>query len=183
MLALQTRVETLSKACDATGIARPDDVISDIRVHYDYKGSVTKAESLSSYEGSTPKYTMTGETTVAYGRPTSVTDVYGKTTTMAYAPASGSTATKVTMTNTLGHTSTVEIGTGIGHAAFEAATYGPHKHTGIGTSLVLTDQRPRVQGDQHQPSTERVPRGDHRCLQVSTQSARVRQEPRITPGL
>lgn len=123
MPALQTRVETLSKACDATGIARPDDVISDIRVHYDDKGNVTKAESLSSYEGSTPKYTLTGETTVdAHGRPTSVTDVYGETTTMAYAPASGSIATKVTTTNTLGHTSTVELDAGRGMVLAEEDT-------------------------------------------------------------
>ena len=123
MPALQTRIETLAKACDATGIARPADVVSDIRVHYDDKGNVIKGESLSSYEGSTPKYTLTGETTVdAYGRPTSVTDVYGKTTTMAYAPAAGSIATKITTTNTLGHGSTVELDAGRGMILAEEDT-------------------------------------------------------------
>ncbi|MFI7367667.1 RHS repeat-associated core domain-containing protein [Streptomyces sp. NPDC050149] len=113
--ALRTRVETLARACDATDIVRPADVISDIRVQYDDNGNVTKAESLSSYEGSTPRYTLTGETKFdVYGRPTSVTDVYGKTTSMAYSPPSGSIATKITTTNTLGHSRTVEIDAGRG---------------------------------------------------------------------
>jgi hypothetical protein len=40
-----------------------------------------------------------------------------------------------------------------------------------------------VQGNQHQPSTGRASRGDHRYLQVSTKSARAALEPRISPGL
>ncbi|RSS79418.1 RHS repeat domain-containing protein [Streptomyces sp. WAC06614] len=45
---------------------------------------------------------------------TSTTDVYGKTTRAEYTPASGAIVTKVTTTNTLGHTSTNEMDPGRG---------------------------------------------------------------------
>ncbi|MFF5253846.1 RHS repeat-associated core domain-containing protein [Streptomyces leeuwenhoekii] len=123
MPALQTRVETLAKACDAASVSRPADVVSDIRVHYDDKGNVIKGESLSSYEGSTPKYTLTGEVKVdAYGRPASVTDVYGHTTTTAYSPAADSIPTKITTTNVLGHSSAVELDPGRGLVLAEEDT-------------------------------------------------------------
>ncbi|MEV7593014.1 DddA-like double-stranded DNA deaminase toxin [Streptomyces sp. NPDC089922] len=115
MFDFQSRVETLSKACDATGIARPADVVSDTRVEYDSVGNVVKGESLASYDGTTPKYTLTGSSTHdAYGRQTSTTDVYGKTTRTEFTPASGGIVTKVVTTNPLNHTSTNEIDPGRG---------------------------------------------------------------------
>lgn len=117
LLALQTRVETTAKACDATTVKRPDDVISDKRVHYDAKGNVDKAESLSSYADGKPVYSLTGTTTVDdYGRPTATTDIHGNTTKTKYDPPADSVATKVVTTNALGHTSTTELDPGRGLA-------------------------------------------------------------------
>ncbi|MFJ6246261.1 MULTISPECIES: polymorphic toxin-type HINT domain-containing protein [unclassified Streptomyces] len=110
----QTRVETVAKACDAA-VERPADVISDAKVGYDAVGNVEKSESLSGYAGGKPQYTLSGTSTFdAHGRITSATDVYGKTTTTAYTPASGSVVTKVVTTNALGHTATVESDPGRG---------------------------------------------------------------------
>ncbi|MET9837362.1 polymorphic toxin-type HINT domain-containing protein [Streptomyces virginiae] len=115
MFAQQSRVETLSKACDATDIARPADVVSDTRVEYDAVGNVVKGETLASYEGSTPKYVLTGTSTHdAYGRITSATDVYGAVTRTAYTPAAGGIVTKVATTNQLGHTTVNELDAGRG---------------------------------------------------------------------
>ncbi|MCD7444194.1 Rhs family-like protein [Streptomyces lincolnensis] len=115
IIALQTRIETTAKACDATDVKRPDDVIDDKRLHYDAKGNVDRAESLSAYTDGKPVYSLTGTTTVdTYGRPTSATDIYGKTTKTQYTPPSGSVATKVVTTNALGHASATEIDPGRG---------------------------------------------------------------------
>ncbi|MGW5846550.1 polymorphic toxin-type HINT domain-containing protein [Streptomyces sp. NPDC055254] len=115
MFALQSRVETLSKACDATDIARPADVVSDTRVEYDAVGNVAKGESLASYDGGKPTYTLTGSSTHdAYGRITSATDVYGAVTRTAYTPATGGIVTKVTTTNQLGHTTVSDVDPGRG---------------------------------------------------------------------
>ncbi|MFJ8646223.1 polymorphic toxin-type HINT domain-containing protein [Streptomyces sp. NPDC093546] len=115
MLSLQKRVESLTKACDATTIQRPQDVGSDKLVHYDTVGNVSKAESLSGYKDGQPVYTLVGSTTFdAYGRPTSATDVYGNVTKTSYSPASGSVVTKITTTNPLGHTSSTELDAGRG---------------------------------------------------------------------
>ncbi|MEF2528339.1 hypothetical protein V3664_23125 [Streptomyces sp. CS62] len=115
MFAQQSRVEVLSKACDATGIARPADVVSDTRVEYDAVGNVVKGESLASYEGGKPRYTTTGTSTHdSYGRVTSVTDVHGAVTRTAYTPAAGEIVTKVAATNQLGHTTVKELDPGRG---------------------------------------------------------------------
>ncbi|MFH8725393.1 polymorphic toxin-type HINT domain-containing protein [Streptomyces termitum] len=110
----QTRTETVAKACDATP-ARPADVVSDAKVSYDAVGNVVKTESLSGYTNGTPRYVLSGTATFdANGRITSATDVYGKTTTTAYTPASGSVVTKIVTTNALGHTATNELDPGRG---------------------------------------------------------------------
>ncbi|MEU9032686.1 RHS repeat-associated core domain-containing protein [Streptomyces sp. NPDC048383] len=76
---------------------------------------MVKGESLASYDGATPKYTLTGASTHdAYGRQTSTTDVYGKVTRIEYTPASAGIVTKVVTTNALGHTSTNELDPGRG---------------------------------------------------------------------
>ncbi|QES46916.1 Rhs family-like protein [Streptomyces venezuelae] len=109
-LYVQKRVETLTKACDATDISRPADVAGDTLVSFDANGNVTKAESLSGYADGKPAYQLTGTMAFdAYGRPTSATDIYGKTVKTAYTPATGGIPTKITTTNPLGHTSSIEM--------------------------------------------------------------------------
>ncbi|MFJ7154623.1 RHS repeat-associated core domain-containing protein [Streptomyces sp. NPDC101118] len=124
-LYLQKRVETLTKACDATGIVRPADVASDVVVDFDAVGNVTKAQSLSGYADGAPQYQLTGTTTFdAYGRPTSVTDVSGNVTKTEYAPATGEVATKITTTNPLGHKSSMELDPGRGLALAQVDANG-----------------------------------------------------------
>ncbi|MCX2183748.1 Rhs family-like protein [Streptomyces sp. SKN60] len=109
IIARQKRVESVAKACDATNVARPEDVTSDVRMHYDAAGNVQSTESLSGYSGGTPQYTTDGSAEYdAYGRPTATTDVFGKVTRTAYTPASGQIVNKVATTNPLGHTKTTE---------------------------------------------------------------------------
>lgn len=111
----QTRVVTVAAACNVPTVLGPDNVISDARVEYDAVGNVVKTKSLSGFSNSVPQYTTQGTATFdANGRITSATDVYGKTTTTAYTPASGSVVTKIVTTNTLGHTSTTELDPGRG---------------------------------------------------------------------
>ncbi|MFE5515044.1 polymorphic toxin-type HINT domain-containing protein [Streptomyces sp. NPDC056529] len=120
----QTRVEALAKACSAT-FERPADVVSDIKVEYDDAGNVKKSESLSGYDKGVPQYTLSGTSTFdAYGRITSATDVYGKTTTTAYTPASGAVVTKTVTTNVLGHTATIEVDPGRGLPLVQTDTNG-----------------------------------------------------------
>ncbi|MGY3850667.1 polymorphic toxin-type HINT domain-containing protein [Streptomyces hydrogenans] len=111
----QTRVQTTTAACNAPISFGPDNVISDVKVEYDAVGNVVKTLSLSGFSNNLPQYTTEGTATFdAYGRITSATDVYGKTSTTSYTPASGSVATKIVATNTLGHTSTTELEAGRG---------------------------------------------------------------------
>ncbi|WP_411074167.1 polymorphic toxin-type HINT domain-containing protein [Streptomyces sp. cmx-4-7] len=111
----QTRTVTVAMPCNIATVYDSDTVISDVRVQYDAVGNVVKTESLSGFENRVPQYTTQGTATFdAYGRITSATDVYGKTTTTAYTPSSGSVATKIVTTNTLGHTATTELDPGRG---------------------------------------------------------------------
>ncbi|MFE4656516.1 polymorphic toxin-type HINT domain-containing protein [Streptomyces hydrogenans] len=111
----QSRVQTTTGACNAPIIFGPDNVISDTKVEYDAVGNVVKSSSLSGFSANIPQYTSQGTATFdAYGRLTSATDVYGKTTSTAYTPASGAVVTKTVTTNTLGHTATTEIDPGRG---------------------------------------------------------------------
>ncbi|MDF3294342.1 RHS repeat domain-containing protein [Streptomyces silvisoli] len=105
-----SRVETVADACDAT-INRPADVISDKRTYYDggafggapTKGDVTKTDQINGkgdgYD--TISTTAPGDFDI-YGRALKVTDTYGKTTTTAYAPATGEAPTQTVVTNPLG---------------------------------------------------------------------------------
>ncbi|MGW6563683.1 polymorphic toxin-type HINT domain-containing protein, partial [Streptomyces hydrogenans] len=111
----QTRTFTVTAACNAPTMYGPDNVVSDAKVEYDAVGNAVKTQSLSGFSNNVPQYTTEGTATFdAYGRITSATDVYGKTTTTAYTPASGSVVTKIVATNTLGHTSTTELDPGRG---------------------------------------------------------------------
>ncbi|MFJ4023051.1 polymorphic toxin-type HINT domain-containing protein, partial [Streptomyces hydrogenans] len=111
----QTRVQSTTGACNTPIVFGPDNVVSDAKVEYDAAGNVVKTQSLSGFTNNVPQYTTEGTATFdAYGRLTSATDIYGKTTSTAYTPASGAVVTKTVTTNTLGHTATTEIDPGRG---------------------------------------------------------------------
>ena len=96
----------------------PADAISDLRTSYDgsawavppTKGDVTELDTVKSYTGSTPNWLTLNTTTYdALGRPLVITDPRtgsNRTTTNAYTPAAGGPLTRMTVTNTLGWTST-----------------------------------------------------------------------------
>ncbi|MFF0472251.1 polymorphic toxin-type HINT domain-containing protein [Streptomyces sp. NPDC004284] len=121
----QTRAVTVTMPCDIGTIYDADTVVSDVKVQYDAVGNVVKTESLSGFENRVPQYTTQGTATFDdYGRITSATDVYGKTTTTAYTPASGSVVTKTVTTNALGHTATTEVDPGRGLPLVQTDTNG-----------------------------------------------------------
>ncbi|MEV7279498.1 polymorphic toxin-type HINT domain-containing protein [Streptomyces sp. NPDC093111] len=125
IIARQKRVESVAKTCDAPSVARPEDVTSDVRMHYDAAGNVQSTESLSGYANGNPVYTTNGSAEYdAYGRPTATTDVFGKVTRTAYTPASGQIVTKVATTNPLGHTKTTETDQGRGSVLVETDVNG-----------------------------------------------------------
>ncbi|MGW0754867.1 hypothetical protein ACWD3L_36350, partial [Streptomyces sp. NPDC002587] len=139
IIARQKRVETVAKACDATGVQRPADVTSDIRMSYDTAGNVKSTESLTGYSGSTPLYQVDGSATFdAYGRPKTSTDVFGKVTKLDYTPASGQIVTKVVTTNSAGHTQTTETDQGRGSILAKQDTNGRRQvmqYDGLGRLL------------------------------------------------
>jgi RHS repeat-associated protein len=100
-----SRVETVAVKC-GDPVERPRQVISDVRSYYDdgafgaapSKGDLTKVEKVADYNGTTPVYlTDTTTTYDTYGRPKTVTDVAGHTTTTTYTPETG-LPTSVTVT-------------------------------------------------------------------------------------
>ncbi|MGM9439843.1 polymorphic toxin-type HINT domain-containing protein [Streptomyces murinus] len=122
ILTLTSRVETVSKACDAQ-VTRPDDVMSDARTAYDggaydtapTKGDATATAELKDYDGTTAVYLESGATFDSYGRQLTGTDLTadvkvtaagaitrterkdGRTTTTERTPATGFVTTvKVT---------------------------------------------------------------------------------------
>ncbi|MFE7131653.1 polymorphic toxin-type HINT domain-containing protein [Streptomyces sp. NPDC057638] len=114
ILGLTSRVETVSQAC-GDPVARPADVMTDVRTAYDStaygeaatKGDVTASAILQRYDGTTAVYQESGTTYDAYGRKLAATDITadvkvtaagaltrtartdGRTTTTSYTPASG----------------------------------------------------------------------------------------------
>ena len=88
------RSQTVGVACTATPVY-PGDALSDTRTYYDgstthgaapTKGLVTKTESATSFTGSAPNYITTSTIGYdgTYGRPTSIADPLGRTTTTTY---------------------------------------------------------------------------------------------------
>ncbi|MFJ3788751.1 RHS repeat-associated core domain-containing protein [Kitasatospora sp. NPDC090091] len=104
-----SRVETLAAACGGQ-VSRPADVMADSRRYYDgsttlgaapTRGLVTEARTIN---GKGDGYQSLGTTAHdQYGRVTSATDAYGKTTTTDYTPATGEVPTGTVVTNPLGH--------------------------------------------------------------------------------
>ncbi|MFE3325826.1 RHS repeat domain-containing protein [Streptomyces sp. NPDC059176] len=109
-----SRIETVAVPC-GTPVARPADVIDDVRTYFDggalgtapTRGLVTKRERIN---GSGTGYSTTESTPLAdfdiYGRALSISDAYGKVTTTAYTPPTGEVPTQAVVTNPKGHTVT-----------------------------------------------------------------------------
>ncbi|MFF2962128.1 RHS repeat-associated core domain-containing protein [Streptomyces sp. NPDC057963] len=122
ILSLPARVETVTKACDAT-TDRAKDVLSDVRTAYDggaygaapTKGDASATATLKVHDGSKATYLEAGATYDGYGRQLKTTDLVadvtvkgtdvpvrtvrsdGRTTTTTYTPATGlATEIKVT---------------------------------------------------------------------------------------
>ncbi|WP_162605275.1 RHS repeat-associated core domain-containing protein [Jiangella ureilytica] len=118
IVALPSRVETVSVECEATP-TRPGHVVTDQRFAYDSgavgaaptRGNVTLTEELDSWS-SGPVYVQTSSATYdAYGRPTSSTDALDRTTALAYVNVSTGLTQKITTTNPAGHASTTTMTT------------------------------------------------------------------------
>ncbi|MFJ1804970.1 polymorphic toxin-type HINT domain-containing protein [Streptomyces sp. NPDC088157] len=114
ILSLPSRSEVVSVKC-ATTPDRKTQVLGDERTSYDggafgaapTKGDATKTERLTSHDGTTATYQITGATTYdAYGRPLTQKDAkqYGTSdqTKTVYAETNG-LLTRTTVTNALGH--------------------------------------------------------------------------------
>ncbi|WP_238014582.1 polymorphic toxin-type HINT domain-containing protein [Dactylosporangium sp. AC04546] len=100
--ALPRRAETVSVNCDTTP-NRAKHVISDSRSWYDglaygaapTKGDATKTEKLATHDGTTAAYVTVADTTYdQWGRPLTVKDAKGTTTTTAYTHTFGLTTKK-----------------------------------------------------------------------------------------
>ncbi|MFJ3974824.1 RHS repeat-associated core domain-containing protein [Streptomyces sp. NPDC090021] len=113
ILGVASRVESVSVKC-ATAPDRRTQVISDERTAYDglafgaapTVGNATQTERMTSHNGTTATYKVTGTTTYdAFGRPASQTDALGAETKTAYTDVNG-LISQTKVTNALGHVNT-----------------------------------------------------------------------------
>ncbi|WP_326578488.1 polymorphic toxin-type HINT domain-containing protein [Streptomyces sp. NBC_00481] len=120
MYAYISRVEKVGVDCSTTP-NRKTQVISDELTYYDgsttlgaapTEGAPTMTKRLSAHDGTTATYqTVTATTYDAYGRPLTVKDAASQTTTTAYVDNPYGLATKSTVTNVLGWTTSTEYAT------------------------------------------------------------------------
>jgi RHS repeat-associated protein len=104
ILTLPYEAATVSVPCTTTP-SLPHDAVSDVQTFYDGSttlgavptvGNATKAQLATSYNGSTPSFTVESTATFdQYGRKLTSTDADGRTTTTAYTPATGAEPTSV----------------------------------------------------------------------------------------
>ncbi|MGW0824259.1 RHS repeat-associated core domain-containing protein [Streptomyces sp. NPDC002845] len=115
ILTLPARSEAVSGRCSATP-DRKTQVLADERTSYDggafgaapTKGDATKTERLTSHNGTTATYQVTGTTTYdSYGRPLTQKDAEQNETKTAYTQTNG-LLTKTVVTNALGHVTTTD---------------------------------------------------------------------------
>ena len=113
-----SRAQTVNVACGATPTF-PTNAVTDTRYFYDSaatfgtapaKGDVTRVENVATYTGQSPNYVMssTGGYDV-WGRPTSVGDALGRTSTTVYTQATNGLLTTVAVTNPATHVTTTTI--------------------------------------------------------------------------
>ncbi|WP_367323097.1 polymorphic toxin-type HINT domain-containing protein [Streptomyces sp. HUAS ZL42] len=115
ILSLPERSEVVSVRCSTTP-DRKTQVLADERTSYDggafgaapTKGDATKTERMTSHDGTTATYQVTGTTTYdSYGRPLSQKDAKLNETKTAYTETNG-LLTKTTVTNAAGHVTTTD---------------------------------------------------------------------------
>ncbi|MFC7617232.1 type IV secretion protein Rhs [Actinokineospora soli] len=98
LMALPATTRTVSVHCGETAVF-PTHAVSATRTTYDDFGNATKTEVGDTWTGADPVYAVTATMGYdAHGRPTSVTDALGKTTTTDYTPAHGGPLTATTVT-------------------------------------------------------------------------------------
>ncbi|MEU0274549.1 RHS repeat-associated core domain-containing protein [Streptomyces sp. NPDC006307] len=124
ILSLPSRSESVGVACTVTPDRRTQ-VYADERTSYDggafgaapTAGDATKTERLTSHDGTTGTYQVTGTTTYdAYGRPLSQTDASGALTKTAYTEVNG-LLSQAKHTNALGHVTTTDYAQAWGMSA------------------------------------------------------------------
>ncbi|MFC9606944.1 polymorphic toxin-type HINT domain-containing protein [Streptomyces niveus] len=115
LLSLPSRSEAVGVKCSATPDRRTQ-VHADERTSYDglafgaapTKGDATRTERLTSHDGTTPTYQVTGTTTYdAFGRPLSQKDATQAETKLVYTDVNG-LLSKARSTNALGHNTTTD---------------------------------------------------------------------------
>ncbi|MFB7075261.1 sugar-binding protein, partial [Streptomyces sp. NPDC056290] len=115
IMSLPARSESVSVKCSTTP-DRKTQVLADERTSYDggafgaapVKGDATKTERMTSHNGTTATYQVTGTTTYdAFGRPLSQKDAGQHETRTAYTETNG-LLTKTAVTNPLGHVTTTD---------------------------------------------------------------------------
>ncbi|MFE0271633.1 RHS repeat-associated core domain-containing protein [Streptomyces sp. NPDC058992] len=152
MLSLPSRSESVAVKC-ATTPNRKTQVIADERTFYDggafgdapTTGDATKTERLTSHDGTTGAYQITGTTTYdGFGRPTSQKDAAQSETKTAYTDVNG-LISKATLTNALGHVTTTDYAPAWGMSASQTDPNGKRTdlaYDGLGrlTSVWLPDR-------------------------------------------
>ncbi|WP_406000906.1 polymorphic toxin-type HINT domain-containing protein [Streptomyces sp. NBC_00829] len=152
ILSLPSRSESVAVKCAATP-NRKTQVIADERTSYDggafgsapSTGNATKTERLTSHDGTTGTYQVTGTTVYdAFGRPTLQKDGAQVETKTAYTDVNG-LISKTTLTNALGHVTTTDYAPAWGQSAGQTDPNGKRTdlaYDGLGrlTSVWLPDR-------------------------------------------
>lgn len=152
ILSLPSRSESVGVKCSATP-DRKTQVHADERTSYDgkafgeapTKGDATTTERLTSHNGTTGTYQVTGTTTYdAYGRPLSQKDASAAETKTAYTDVNG-LISQAKNTNALGHVTTTDYAPAWGMSAGQTDPNGKRTdlaYDGLGrlTSVWLPDR-------------------------------------------
>ncbi|MFF8844448.1 polymorphic toxin-type HINT domain-containing protein [Streptomyces sp. NPDC015127] len=152
ILSLPSRSEAVGVGCSVTPDRRTQ-VHADERTSYDGKafgqaptlGDATTTERLTSHNGTTGTYQVTGTTTYdAFGRPLSQTDAAGAVTKTAYTDVNG-LISQTKNTNALGHITTTDYVPAWGMSAGQTDPNGKRTdlaYDGLGrlTSVWLPDR-------------------------------------------
>ncbi|MFJ6822974.1 polymorphic toxin-type HINT domain-containing protein [Streptomyces niveus] len=153
---LPSRSEAVSVDCSATP-DRKTQVLADERTSYDggawnaapTKGDATRTERLTSHNGTSGTYQVTGTTTYdAFGRATDQTDTAGTKTTTAYTDVNG-LISQTKVTNVLGHATVTDFAPAWGMSAGQTDPNGKRTdlaYDALGrlTSVWLPDQPKRT---------------------------------------